>query len=119
MAAVDKSILSLLSVLTSSLESAILSVPDSTAILPPKNGISLLDTKNELLLSYLQNLVFLVLIKLRNGSLSQKPGTQEDGVNGNRIGNSLGAETVKKLVELRVYLEKGVRPLEGRLKYQI
>ena len=31
----------------------------------------------------------------------------------------LGAEAVKKLAELRVWLEKGVRPCETRLKYQI
>jgi U3 small nucleolar ribonucleoprotein protein LCP5 len=31
----------------------------------------------------------------------------------------LDSKVVNKLVELRIYLEKGVRPLEGRLKYQI
>ncbi|KAI9780955.1 MAG: hypothetical protein M1839_006393 [Geoglossum umbratile] len=118
MAIVDSSIASLLSSLTSSLHSAIPSVPNETAILPPKDGISLLDTKNELLLSYLQNLVFLILVKLRNGSLLEKPKVGSGGEEGEADGG-LGAEVVKKLVELRVYLEKGVRPLEGRLKYQI
>jgi U3 small nucleolar ribonucleoprotein protein LCP5 len=99
----------LLTSLTASISSATDAVPDSSAIQPPKDGISLLDVKNELLLSYLQNLVFLIIIKLRNGSLGDTEGS-DDGI---------GSEVVKKLVELRVYLEKGVRPLEGRLKYQI
>ena len=34
-------------------------------LLPPAAGISLLDVKNDLLLAYLQNLVFLILLKLR------------------------------------------------------
>lgn len=76
--------------------------------MPPPDGISLLNVKNELLLSYLQNLVFLIILKLRNRS-SGSPDDDED----------LEQAVVKKLVELRVYLEKGVRPLEGRLKYQI
>ncbi|EFR00440.1 hypothetical protein MGYG_03443 [Nannizzia gypsea CBS 118893] len=82
------------------------------SILPPADGISLLDTKSEILLSYLQNLVYLVLLQVRQLSSSStdssRPTTdpnQED--------------VVKKLTELRVYLERGVRPLEGRLKYQI
>ncbi|KAI9867610.1 MAG: hypothetical protein M1813_008410 [Trichoglossum hirsutum] len=116
MAIADSSLPSLLSVLTSSLHSAVSSVPDETTILPPKDGISLLDTKNELLLSYLQNLVFLILVKLRNGSLLE-PQANGDGEGG--MDSGLGAEVVKKLVELRVYLEKGVRPIEGRLRYQI
>ncbi|KAI9762900.1 MAG: hypothetical protein M1840_001134 [Geoglossum simile] len=118
MAITDSSIASLLSSLTSSLHSATSSVPDETAILPPKDGISLLDTKNELLLSYLQNLVFLILVKVRNGSLLEKPQVGSDANEG-RVDGEIGAEVVKKLVELRIYLEKGVRPLEGRLKYQI
>jgi U3 small nucleolar ribonucleoprotein protein LCP5 len=118
MAVADSSLPSLLSVLTSSLQSAVSSVPDEAAILPPKDGISLLDTKNELLLSYLQHLVFLILVKLRNGSLSEKSQANSGGEDGGPD-SGLGAEVVKKLVELRVYLEKGVRPLEGRLKYQI
>ncbi|KAH0541466.1 hypothetical protein FGG08_004076 [Glutinoglossum americanum] len=118
MAIADSSLPSLLSGLTSSLHSAVSSVPDEITILPPKDGISLLDTKNELLLSYLQNLVFLILVKLRNGSLSEKSQVNGGGEAGG-ADSGLGAEIVKKLVELRVYLEKGVKPLEGRLKYQI
>lgn len=109
--AVDTSLPALLASLTSSLESASTALPESAAALPPQDGISLLDVKNELLLSYLQNLVFLILLKIRNAS-SAATGSAETG-------ESLDDEVVKKLVQLRLYLEKGVRPLEGRLKYQI
>lgn len=106
--AVETSLPALLDTLTQSLTSATSTAPESSAILPPKDGISLLDVKNELLLSYLQNLVFLIILKLRHRS----NGTEDE--------NPVADDTVvKKLVELRVYLEKGVRPLEGRLKYQI
>ena len=110
----DNSLLALLSTLTISLDSALTVLPDETAILPPNEGISLLDVKNELLLSYLQNLVFLIVLKLRSQlkvSASEKQSKDEP--------LDIHDEVVKKLVELRVYLEKGVRPLEGRLKYQV
>lgn len=71
------------------------------------DGFSLLDVKNDLLLSYLHNLVFLILLKLKSLSESDD-GAQE-------LHNSV----IHKLVESRVYLERGVRPLEGRMKYQI
>ncbi|KAF2656021.1 hypothetical protein K491DRAFT_692380 [Lophiostoma macrostomum CBS 122681] len=104
--AVDNSLTSLLETFMTSIESATHALPED-GILPPKEGISLLDVKNDILLSYLQNLVFLIFLKLR----SRRAGGEEDSL--------LGEEVVKKLVELRVYLEKGVRPLEARLKYQI
>jgi len=105
--AVDNSLESLLATLVSSIQSATESVPTED-ILPPKDGISLLDVKNELLLSYLQNLVFLILLKLR---------ARSDSNNNSDLHPQ--DEVVQKLVELRVYLEKGVRPLENRLKYNI
>ncbi|MCJ1381404.1 hypothetical protein MMC17_004514 [Xylographa soralifera] len=107
----------LLSSLTTSLNSATASLPEASDIAPPSDGISLLDTKNELLLSYLQNLVFLIVLKLRDVSNS----SGEHGNQGNSVGesDSIRDEVVKKLVELRVYLEKGAKPLEGRLRYQI
>ncbi|KKA28431.1 hypothetical protein TD95_003041 [Thielaviopsis punctulata] len=71
-------------------------------------GISLLDVKNELLISYLQHLVLLVLSKSRNARKNKKNGQPFDD-----------APIVEKLVELRLYLEKGVRPLEDKLRYQI
>lgn len=82
-------------------------------IQPPQDGISLLDTKSEILLSYLQNLVFLVIFQLRNVS------AQTSKTNNVYVDSSLEDDIRKKLIELRVYLERGVRPLEGRLKYQV
>ncbi|KAF9874694.1 Sas10/Utp3/C1D family protein [Colletotrichum karsti] len=99
----------LLDSLTQSLTTSLDAAPKAS-ISPPQNGISLLDVKNELLLSYLQNLVFLILLKLRNA----KKQSSEDG-NANETRDAV----VKKLVELRLYLEKGVRPLEDKLRYQI
>ncbi|KAF2800574.1 hypothetical protein K505DRAFT_320346 [Melanomma pulvis-pyrius CBS 109.77] len=110
--AVNNSLSSLLTTLTTSIQSATEALPED-GILPPKDGISLLDVKNDLLLSYLQNLVFLILLKLR--SRSQLSESEEDDT---ETPDSQD-QVIKKLVELRVYLEKGVRPLENRLKYQI
>lgn len=104
----------LLSTLTESLTSATSSLPEPTALAIPLEGISLLDTKNELLLSYLQNLAFLIIIKLR----TQYAATVQSSSSGHGI-DELNDEVTKKLVELRVYIEKGIRPLEGRLKYQL
>ncbi|KAI9833731.1 MAG: hypothetical protein M1819_003464 [Sarea resinae] len=124
--AVDASLPGLLTSLTASISSASTSLPSVSAIVPPKDGISLLDTKSELLLSYLQNLVFLIILKLRNhaqtvGTADRVNGAQEKVPNGKggATETQLADEVVKKLVELRVYIERGVRPLEGRLKYQI
>lgn len=105
----------LLGKLATSLESAITALPTAAAIVPPADGISLLDVKSELLLSYLQNLVFLILVKIRNTrepAIANVAGETEDE-------ESVADDIVKKLVELRVYLEKGVRPLESKLKYQV
>lgn len=98
----------LLETLTQALSSAADTSSGLEAPIPPKDGISLLDVKNELFLSYLQNLVFLIILKLRN----RRSSTDEED-------EDLDNAVVKKLVELQVYLEKGVRPLESRLKYQI
>ncbi|KAK8127304.1 Sas10/Utp3/C1D family protein [Apiospora sp. TS-2023a] len=97
----------LLDTLTQSLTSAYEATPKLAGIEPPQNGVSLLDTKNELLLSYLQNLVFLILLKIRNA----KNSDEDD--------SDLSNTVVEKLVELRLYLEKGVRPLEEKLEYQL
>lgn len=110
---------SLLLTLTDSLRSAGPSLPEKSAIIPPADGISLLDTKNELLLSYLQNLVLLIILKLRDVSTSRSDGTNVDQWNHTQEAGGIREEVVKKLVDLRVYLEKGVKPLEGRLRYQI
>lgn len=99
--AIDTTPAGLLSTLTSALTSARLAIPTDTSA--NVEGISLLDAKNDLLLSYLQNLAFLVVIRLRHD-------LSDDTIRG---------EVIKKLVEVRVYLERGIRPLEGKLKYQI
>lgn len=99
--AIDNSSAGLLSSLTSALTLARSAIPSDPSA--SVDGISLLDVKNDLLLSYLQNLAFLVIIRLRH-----EPSDY-----------SIRGEVVKKLIELRVYLERGVRPLEGKLKYQI
>ncbi|KAI0393192.1 U3 small nucleolar ribonucleoprotein lcp5-like protein [Xylariaceae sp. FL0594] len=101
----------LLESLTSSLNSAIEAAPKIAGIDEIEHGVSLLDVKNELLLSYLQNLVFLILIRIRNA--------KNDDSNSSETSSEIADDVVKKLVELRLYLDKGVRPLEERLRFQI
>ncbi|KAH0614798.1 uncharacterized protein H6S33_000434 [Morchella sextelata] len=103
-------LLETLTTLITSINSAFTSLtsPEFPPVATPENGISLLEVKNELLLSYLHNVVFLVLIKLRSGSLDP---TKKNG--------QFGSEVVKELVKIRLLLEKGVKPLEAKLKYQI
>jgi U3 small nucleolar ribonucleoprotein protein LCP5 len=96
----------LLASLSQSLDSALEGTSRLTGVPPPPDGVSLLDVKNELLLSYLQNLVFLLLLKIRNARHADGSSDQEGHV-------------VEKLVELRLYLEKGVRPLEEKLRFQL
>lgn len=117
----SQSLSALLESITSCLNSAASSLPaphkDETSgvsIEPPPGGISLLDTKSEILLSYLHNLVFLIIFQLRHvpSSISTDNATKD-------ADNPLRDEAVKKLIELRVFLDRGVRPLEGRLKYQV
>ena len=112
-----QNISTLLETLTSSLSTTGSSLPKATreeptdvSIEPPQDGISLLDTKSDLLLSYLHNLVFLIIFQLRK--------LKEDS-DGDDVDESLQEDIVKKLVELRIYMDRGVRPLEGRLKYQV
>ena len=117
-----RDILCLLQNVSDSLSSAESSLPNSktgaslgASIEPPVDGISLLDAKNDILLSYLQNLVFLMLFQLRElPSLKSGAG----GSNG-PVGSDVREQVIKKLVELRIYLDRGVKPLEGRLKYQL
>ncbi|OAP56424.1 hypothetical protein AYL99_09603 [Fonsecaea erecta] len=93
--------------LITALQAAASALPEAEQqLLPPTDGISLLDVKNDLLLSYIQNLAFLVIIKLRNGSTGA-------------LSADLVSEVTKHLVDLRVYMERGVRPLESKLKYQV
>jgi U3 small nucleolar ribonucleoprotein protein LCP5 len=99
---------------SSSLPATRKGAPSDVSIEPPQDGISLLDTKSEILLSYLHNLVFLIILQLRNTSSKQVSKDPEDVADA-----PIREEAVKKLVELRVFLDRGVRPLEGRLKYQV
>lgn len=94
---------------TTATQSALQGLPKSSAILPVENGISLLDAKNELFLSYLQALA------LRNLSVvrSLKDGSSLEET------QKLNDMTTRKLVEHRVYLERGVKPLEQKIKYQV
>ncbi|KAH6658890.1 hypothetical protein BKA67DRAFT_542867 [Truncatella angustata] len=110
--AVQTSLPALLTSLTQSLSSAIEATPKLTGIESPEEGVSLLNVKNELLLSYLQNLVFLILLKIRNA----KPANNNSKTDSE---TDLSAHVVEKLVELRLYLEKGVRPLEDKLRFQL
>lgn len=110
-----ESIAACLSSTGSSLPKAEAQEPSDVSIEPPQDGISLLDTKSDLLLAYLHNLIFLILFQLRKlSSNTESEGDDEGG-----SADALQEEIVKKLVELRVYMERGVRPLEGRLKYQV
>ncbi|KAI1875129.1 uncharacterized protein JN550_002558 [Neoarthrinium moseri] len=99
----------LLDSLTQSLDSAAEATPKLAGVEPQQDGVSLLDVKNELLLSYLQNLAFLILLKIRNAKTSDNDPVDSD----------LSSTVVEKLVELRLYLEKGVRPLEDKLRFQL
>lgn len=98
----------LLSSFTASTQSALQGLPDSRSAAPPQDGITLLDAKNEIFLSYLQTLA------LRNLNVLRSIKT-DVGVVGSR---DLDEHLTRKLVEHRVYLERGVRPLEQRIKYQ-
>ncbi|ETS04769.1 hypothetical protein M419DRAFT_73301 [Trichoderma reesei RUT C-30] len=102
----------LLASLTQSLALAQEGTSKLSTVEHPKDGISLLDVKNELLLSYLQNLVFLILVKLRN---AQSQGKQDASKKEADLDDAVRA----RLVELRLYLEKGARPLEEKLRFSI
>ncbi|KAI0197577.1 U3 small nucleolar ribonucleoprotein lcp5-like protein [Astrocystis sublimbata] len=103
----------LLDTLTTSLTSAFEATPKLAGIDDNDKGVSLLDVKNELLLSYLQNLVFLILIKIRNAKNNAESEDDDSAA------DDVSDDVVKKLVELRLYLDKGVRPLEERLRFQL
>ncbi|KAF2402260.1 hypothetical protein EJ06DRAFT_528368 [Trichodelitschia bisporula] len=112
----ETSISTLLSDLSESLEAAAKSVPEPANSAPPKDGMSLLGLKNELLLHYVMytNLLQLNAIRMLKDSAGQDSDALDTSAYQQRR-----EDIVKKLVETRLYLEKGVKPLEGRLKYQI
>jgi U3 small nucleolar ribonucleoprotein protein LCP5 len=90
-------------------EAATKGLPEPDSVGPPDNGISLLDAKNEIFLSYLQALALRNLNVIR----SLKEGADAEAA------QELSNEITKKLVEHRVYLERGIRPLEQKLKFQV
>lgn len=117
--AVQTSLPALLDSLTNSLNSAIDAAPKVAGLIQPtQDGVSLLDVKNELLLSYLQNLVFLILLKIRNARDGSK-STSSDHNDNEDDDSQLSDDVVKKLVELRLFMDKGVRPLEDKLRFQL
>jgi U3 small nucleolar ribonucleoprotein protein LCP5 len=80
--------LGLTQLLIESLTSSIVSLPsDHNLLLPLTDGISLLDTKTSLLLSYMQNLVFLIILTLRQTADPDKD-----------VNSDIDAATVKELV---------------------
>ncbi|KAI1493520.1 hypothetical protein F5X96DRAFT_666728 [Biscogniauxia mediterranea] len=118
--AVQTSLPALLDTLTQSLTSAVEAAPKIAGIEPTADGVSLLDVKNELLLSYLQNLVFLILLKIRNAKANgARSDSDSTNARGEDAASDLSDTVVKKLVELRLYLDKGVRPLEEKLRFQL
>ena len=64
-----------------------------------KEGISYLDTKHLLMLSYCINIAFYLLLKAEGKPVKDHP-------------------VVLRLVEIRTYIEK-LRPIDKKLKYQI
>jgi hypothetical protein len=67
--------------------------------MPTEKGVSYLEVKHQLLLSYCMNMVFYLLMKVEGKSVRDHP-------------------VLHQLVEIRTTLER-LRPLDGKLKYQI
>ncbi|KAI6795563.1 hypothetical protein KC327_g16775 [Hortaea werneckii] len=95
--------------ITSATGAAAQGLPESSALLPPKDGITLLDTKNDIFLAYLQALALRNLNVIRSIKHGSDSGEAQ----------KLSEDITKKLVEHRVYLERGVKPLESKIKYQV
>ncbi|KAK3624619.1 hypothetical protein LTR56_014381 [Elasticomyces elasticus] len=99
----------ILSSFTTATNAAIQGLPAAALLTPPENGITLLDAKNEIFLAYLQALALRNLNVIR----SIKHGNDASAT------QALSHDLTKKLVEHRVYLERGVKPLEAKIKYQV
>jgi U3 small nucleolar ribonucleoprotein protein LCP5 len=93
----------LLETISTAMESTSSALPSSVPSTP--NGLSLLDLKNNLLLSYIQNLALLTLSKLSTPNLTLKSSGSQD--------------IIWNLIQDRVHIEKGVLPLETKIGYQI
>lgn len=78
-----------------------LSGSESTLNASREHGISLLNLKNESLLSYLHSIALVVLAKIETGSEQELD------------------QAVKQAVSERVVLEKGIKGMESRIGYQV
>lgn len=96
-------VLPLISNIKTSLESARSALTTSDSFSGTQDGISLLSLKSHLLLSYLQHISFYILLKLK----------------GERVDEGQYKAVIDNLIDLRVYLDKGVKPIESKLRYQI
>ncbi|KAK6342472.1 hypothetical protein TWF718_007875 [Orbilia javanica] len=121
------SLATLLSTLTTSITSTANSLPAA----PPQSstaGLSLLDIKNDIFLSYLHHLSYLLLFRIRNRSLGVSKDNATAGSDGDAVVGGKGEvevdttgaeELLSTLATLRLWLERGVKPCENKLKYQI
>ncbi|KXT08912.1 hypothetical protein AC579_2059 [Pseudocercospora musae] len=107
--ATARSLSDVLTEFRTSTETAISGLPAAEALQASEHGITLFDTKNEIFLSYLQALALRnlnIIRSIKNGSDAEEA-------------QKLSTEITKKLVEHRIYLERGVRPIEQKLRYQV
>ncbi|KAF5102478.1 hypothetical protein D0Z00_000405 [Geotrichum galactomycetum] len=91
-------------------DSSLSSIGDKKKASAATGGLSLLDLKNEALLSYLHNSVLVLLGKLERGC--------NDDVDNKKL-EELEQKAVRNTVTQRVVLEKGVRGLESKVSYQV
>jgi U3 small nucleolar ribonucleoprotein protein LCP5 len=95
---------------TLSTDTSFSSIGDKKKASAATGGLSLLDLKNEALLSYLHNSVLVLLGKLERGC---------NGDVDNKKLEELEQKAVRNTVTQRVVLEKGVRGLESKVSYQV
>ena len=107
--AATTSLTDILSSFTTATNAAVKGLPDLALLTAPENGITLLDVKNEIFLAYLQALA------LRNLNVVRSIKRDDDA----KATQILSEGLTKKLVEHRVYLERGVKSLEAKIKYQV
>ncbi|RCK57918.1 U3 small nucleolar ribonucleoprotein LCP5 [Candida viswanathii] len=70
-------------------------------------GVSLLSLKNESLVAYINNLIMIVMSQI------ERLDDDDEGTEDRRL------EAVKRSIVQRVTLEKGVKPLEKKINYQL
>ncbi|KAF5092853.1 hypothetical protein D0Z03_002665 [Geotrichum reessii] len=96
---------------TLSTDTSFINIGDKTKASAASGGLSLLDLKNQALLSYLHNSVLILLGKLERCS-------NNDDADSTNL-EELKQKAVKNTVTQRVVLEKGVRGLESKVSYQV